>query len=78
MQYYVADHFTKIYKKMFPDIKLKISCKFACSQTKTTMLVKKALAPTLEQEVVQHLRSSSNGSFLKQQDCLTVPGHAYL
>ena len=52
----VSDHFTKLVRKMFPDSK--IAQKFGSSRTKTTQIVKRALAPKLHQEVVEKCRSS--------------------
>ena len=41
---------------MFPDSK--IAQQFACSRTKTTAIIKKALSPTFSDEVVQTCRTS--------------------
>lgn len=38
-----SDHATKLFRKMFPDSE--IAKKFTCGQTKTTAIVKEALAP---------------------------------
>ena len=51
-----ADHFTKLCKSMFPDSK--IAQKFACSRTKTTAIIKKALSPIFSDEVVQTCHTS--------------------
>ncbi|CAC5375019.1 unnamed protein product [Mytilus coruscus] len=50
-----ADHFTKLCKVMFPDSK--IATKFACGRTKATQIVKRSLAPTLQQDVIINLRT---------------------
>ena len=47
----VADHFTKLAKQLFPDSD--IAGKFTSGRVKTTMIVKKALAPRLDANVVQ-------------------------
>ena len=47
----VADHFTKLAKQLFPDSD--IAGKFTSGRMKTTMIVKKALAPRLDANVVQ-------------------------
>lgn len=52
----VADCFTRLCKAMFPDSK--IASKFSCSRTKTTQIVKRSLAPSLHQEVVEHLKNN--------------------
>nr|XP_034324959.1 uncharacterized protein LOC109619707 [Crassostrea gigas] len=41
---------------MFPDSK--IASKFSCSRTKTTQIVKRFPAPSLHQEVVEHLKNN--------------------
>ena len=48
-----GDHFTKLCKKMFPDSK--IAEGFACGATKTQAIIKSALAPALNENVVHHL-----------------------
>ena len=45
----VADHFTKLSAKMFPDSE--IAKKFACGKTKTTCIVKGAIASELNTKV---------------------------
>ena len=50
-----ADHFNKLCKVMFPDSK--IADNFASARTKTTAIVKYALAPTLNDEVVKCCRT---------------------
>ena len=52
----VADHFTKLCKVMFPDSK--IATKFSCGRTKATQIVKRALAPQLQQDVVSKLQTN--------------------
>jgi len=47
----VADHFTKLTKQLFPGSD--IAGKFTSGRMKTTMIVKKALAPRLDVNVVQ-------------------------
>ena len=54
----VADHFTRLCKDMFPDSK--IAQKFSCGKTKTTQIVKRAIAPTLNKAVVAHCRTTCN------------------
>jgi hypothetical protein len=51
-----ADHFTKLCKSMFPDSK--IADGFSCSRTKTTAIVKCALAPAFNAEVVNICQTS--------------------
>ncbi len=50
LPFLTADHFIKLCKKMFPDSN--IAQEFACRRTKTTAIVKYALAPTFNAEVV--------------------------
>ena len=50
----VADHYTKLCKKMFPDSE--IAKEFSCSRTKTTHIVKRAMVPCLNKVVVDHCR----------------------
>ena len=52
----VADSFTRLCKAMFTDSK--IASKFACGRTKTRQIIKRSLAPSLHQEVVEHLQSN--------------------
>ena len=47
----VADLFTQLHSKLFPDSK--IASKFACKRTKCTQIIKRAIAPSLEDKVVQ-------------------------
>ena len=47
----MADHFTKLAKQLFPDSD--IAGKFTSDRLKITMIVKKALAPRLDANVVQ-------------------------
>ena len=47
----VADHFTKLAKQLFPDSD--IAGKFSSGRMKTTMIVKNALAPRLDANVVK-------------------------
>ena len=51
-----ADHFTKLCKKMFPDSK--IAEGFASGRTKTTAIVKCALPPALNAEVIGECQKS--------------------
>ena len=51
----VGDHFMKLAKQMFPDSD--IAGKFTSGRMKTTMIVKKALAPRLDAKVVQLCQS---------------------
>ena len=44
----VTDHFSKLCKQMFPDSKIakkKKKKKFSCGKTKTTQIIKRAIAP---------------------------------
>lgn len=47
-------HATKLFSKMFPDSEI---AKFSCSRTKTTAIVKKALAPHFTQRVIESMSS---------------------
>lgn len=51
-----TDHFTKLCRVMFPDSQR--AKEFALGRTKTTAIVKHALAPALNSEVVQQCQSS--------------------
>ena len=51
-----AEDFTKLCMTMFPDSK--IAQQFACSRTKTTATIKKAISPTFSDEVVPTCRTS--------------------
>lgn len=46
-----ADHFTKLCKSMFPDSK--IAQGYAACRTKTTAIVKHALAPAVNAKVIE-------------------------
>ena len=50
------DHFTKLCIKMFPDSK--IAEGFACGATKTQAIIKSALAPALNENVIKACASS--------------------
>ena len=52
----VSDCFTRLCKAMFTNSK--IASKFACGSTKTRQINKRSLAPSLHQEVVEHLQSN--------------------
>ena len=56
LPFLAADHFNKLCKVMFPDSK--IAQEFACGRTKTTAIVKYALAPVFNNKVVQSCCSS--------------------
>ena len=56
LPFLTADHFTKLYKKMFPDSK--IAEGFACGRMKITAIVKCALAPALNAEVIAKCQKS--------------------
>ena len=56
LPFLAADHFNKLCKVMFPDSK--IAQGFACCRTKTVAIVKHALAPVFNSEVVQSCRTS--------------------
>ena len=63
-----GDHFTKLCKKMFPDSKIAEGfAGFACGATKTQAIIKSALAPALNENVVHHrlLLSSVMGAMTK-------------
>ena len=51
----ISDYFTKLCKKMFTDSE--IANGFACGRTKTTQIVKRAVAPDLLDDVVQKCMS---------------------
>ena len=50
------DHFKKLCKKMFPDSK--IAEGFACGATKSQAIIKNALAPALNENVIEACASS--------------------
>ena len=54
LPFVVADHFTRLCKQTFPDSK--ITKTFSCGRTKTTMIVKHAIAPTLEEQLVKQCK----------------------
>ena len=56
MSFALADHFSKIFPKMFPDSK--IAKKYGAGKTKVTQIVKCALAPNCTEQVVQQCKSS--------------------
>ena len=56
LPFLTADHFTKLCKKMFPDSK--IAERFACGRTKTTAIVKHALAPALNADIIAECQKS--------------------
>jgi len=47
----VLAYFNQLCSKLFPDSK--IASKFACKHTKCTQIIKRAIAPSLEDKVVQ-------------------------
>ena len=51
----VADHFSDLCKKMFPDSK--IADKFACKHTKCTQILKQAIAPDLYETLIKRCQS---------------------
>ena len=51
-----ADHFTKVCKVMFPDSKIALG--YASGRTKTTAIVKHALAPAVNLKVIQECQTS--------------------
>ena len=51
LSFSVADHFTKLAKQLFPDSD--IAGKFSSGRMKTTMIVKNALAPRLDANIVK-------------------------
>ena len=50
-----SDHATKLFPKMFPDSE--IAKQFACSRTKSTAIVKTALAPYFLDKVISSMSS---------------------
>ena len=63
ISFLASDHATKLFSKIFPDSA--IAKKFSCSCTKTTAIVKKALAPHFTQRVIE---SMSSGPFSLMMD----------
>ena len=63
ISFLASDHATKLFSKIFPDSA--IAKKFSCSRTKTTAIVKKALAPHFTQRVIE---SMSSGPFSLMMD----------
>ena len=55
-EFSAGDHFTKRCKKMYPDSK--IAEGFACGATKTQAIIKNALAPALDENVIEACPSS--------------------
>ena len=56
LPFLAADHFTKLCKVMFPDSK--VAEGFSCGRTKTTAIVKFALAPALNADVIKKCQTS--------------------
>ena len=56
LSFAVADHFTKLTKQLFPDSV--IAGRFSSGRMKTTMIVKKAIAPRLDDYVVKLCKNS--------------------
>ena len=56
LPFLAADHFTKLCKVMFPDSK--VAEGFSCGRTKTTAIVKFALAPALNADVIKECQTS--------------------
>ena len=56
LPFLAADHFSKLCKVMFPDSK--IASEYSSGRTKTTAIVKHALAPALNLQVVEQCKSS--------------------
>lgn len=54
-----SDHATKLFRKMFPDSE--VAKKFACGRTKTTAIIKGALAPHFSKKTLENLQK--NGPF---------------
>ena len=52
----VADHFSDLCKKMFPDSKTAEN--FACKRTKCTQIVKQAIAPYLTDKLIKHCQEN--------------------
>ena len=61
LPFLAADHFTKLCKVMFPDSKIALG--FASGRTKTTAIVKYALAPALNAQVIEECQSSVVSSY---------------
>ena len=57
LPFLTADHFTRLCKVMFPDSK--IAQGFASGRTKTTAIVKHALAPMLKAQIIKACQSSA-------------------
>ena len=51
----VVDHVIRLCKQMFPDSK--IAKKFSCGRTKTMMIVKNAITPALEEQLVKQCKT---------------------
>ena len=60
-----SNHATKLFSKMFPDSE--IAKRFSCARTKTTAIVKNALAPHFTQRVIESITISS-GPFSLMMD----------
>ena len=56
LSFLAADHFTKVCKVMFPDSKIALG--YASGRTKTTAIVKHALAPAVNLKVIQECQTS--------------------
>ena len=56
LSFAVADHFTKLTKQLFPDSV--IAGRFSSGRMKTTMIVKKAIAPRLDDYVMKLCKNS--------------------
>ena len=65
-----SDHATKLFSKMFPDSE--IAKKFSCARTKTTAIVKKALAPHFTQRVIESMSSSPFSLLMDESNDKTV------
>ena len=56
LSFSLADHFTKVVKRMFPDSET--VKKFLCGRQKTTMIVRSAIAPERNKAVIEHCKTS--------------------
>ena len=56
LSFLTADHFTKVCKVMFPDSKIALG--YASGRTKTAAIIKHALAPAVNSEVIHNCQTS--------------------
>ncbi|KAK2185100.1 hypothetical protein NP493_246g02099 [Ridgeia piscesae] len=70
LSFAVADHFTKLTKQLFPDSV--IAGRFSSGRMKTTMIVKKALAPHLDAYVVKLSQNSQTKATTRVRRSLVI------